>query len=112
MTVDHAPRPAVTLDGVRLELERTTQWPARRDLRPYAGGGPHEVQLPGILIDQADSVGLIDCEIAYAGERREDFGPMISVRAAPDLRIDGLRGERVRAGVERIDYVGTSGPAG
>lgn len=102
----------VTLDGVRLELERTTPWPARRDLRPYADGGPHEVPLPGILIDQADAVGLIECEIAYVGERRDDFGPMISVRAATDLRIDGLRGEPARAGLERIQYVQATAPTG
>lgn len=95
----------VTLDGVRLELERTTDWPARRDLRPYADGGPHEVKLPGILVEQAAGVVLRDCEIAYAGERREDFGPMISIRQAPDLLIDGLRGQPAHPGLARIEHL-------
>lgn len=94
----------IHLDGVRLEIGRHTDWPMRRDLRPAAGGGPHQpVVVPAIHVERAAEVRVSDCEIVWSGERRGDYGSVLTARDAPGLVLEDLRGSAARAGVVDID---------
>lgn len=86
----------VVLNGVRIELERHTPWPARRDLRPAADGGPGHVVVPGIHVERATDVVLRDCEIVWPAEQREQYGAALDVVAAPGLVVDDLREKQAR----------------
>lgn len=94
----------VQLDGVRLELGRTTEWPMRRDLRPAAvGGGPEPCVAPAIDIRRAADVRLHDCDIHWRGEALEDYGSVLRARDAPGLVIEGVRGTAARPDLPDVD---------
>ena len=95
----------VLLDGVRLEVARTTGWPARRDLRPFHDLGPSEVVVPGVHVERAAGVVLRDCEVAFGGSRRDDLGSVLTTWECPDLVVEGLRGEPARPGLPRVATV-------
>ena len=78
----------IVLDGVHLELTRTTGWPARRDLRPASGGGPHHVIVPGFHVERAADVVLRDCAVFTDAE----FGDDVVAIDAPGLVVQGMRG--------------------
>jgi hypothetical protein len=94
----------IVLDGVRVELERWTRWPDRRDLRPYLhGGGPFATTNPGIHVERAGRVVLRDCEIVFSGERRGGFGSAVARADSPGLVIENLIGDAARPDLPRID---------
>ncbi len=94
----------VVLDGVRVELERWTDWPDRRDLRPYVrGGGPYATATPGVHVERAGRVVLRDSEIAFRGERRNGFGSAVAQAESPGLVIENLVGEAARPSLPRVD---------
>ncbi len=94
----------IQLDGVRLEIGRHTDWQMRRDLRPATDGGPHQpVVVPAIHIERAADVRVSDCEIVWRGERRGDYGSVLTARDAPGLMLVEVRGSAARAGVADID---------
>jgi hypothetical protein len=94
----------VVLDGVRLELARTTEWPMRRDLRPGAQGGPHSgVVVPAIHVERAADVRLHDVEVAWCGSSREDYGSVVRALDAPGLAVLDVRGAAARPGFAALD---------
>lgn len=94
----------VQLDGVRLELGRSTQWPMRRDLRPAAtGGGPDHCVAPAVLVEHAVDVRLRDCDIDWRGDDLADYGSVLFARNAPGLILDGVRGSAARPGLPDLD---------
>ena len=93
----------VELDGVRLELGRSTDWPMRRDLRPAAAGGPHPVVAPGIHVERAAGVRIADCRVEWSGGRRDEYGSALVAVAAPGLVVDGLTGTAARPGLPALD---------
>lgn len=101
--VIHAERPGlirnVQLEGVRLDLGRSTDWPMRRDLRPSANGGPVPAAVPAISVERAADVRVRDCEVAWHGNDVTDYGPALAAADAPGLVVDDLRGTAARAGL-------------
>jgi len=94
----------IELDGVRLELGRTTAWPMRRDLRPAAtGGGPDHCIAPALHIERAADVRLRNCDIHWQGEDLSDYGSALVARNAPGLVLDGVRGAAARPGLLDLD---------
>ncbi len=88
----------VVLDGVRLELRRHTDWPARRDLRPWGEREPTPAgAVPGFHVERAAGVVLRDCEVVFAGGTRGDFSGAVTAVDASGLRIEGLRGPTITA---------------
>lgn len=92
----------VLLEGVRLEVARTTGWPARRDLRPFHDLGPSEVVVSGIHVERAAGVVLRDCDVVFSGDRRDDLGSVLTTWECPDLVVDGLRGDPAQPGLPRV----------
>lgn len=104
----------VVLDGVRLELSRSTDWDQRRDLRPWdhangdAGQGLEPgletgVVVPGFAVEQADRVVLRDCEVVWRGPDLDGFGSVVRSRATTGLVLDGVRGRAARPSVPDLD---------
>lgn len=87
----------VVLDGVRIELQKTSKWPGgRHDLRPGAIG-LLERPVAGIYVANATGVRLADAEVVCA--LPADFGPPLEAHNAPGLDHGGLRA----AGTALID---------
>ena len=61
----------VVLDGVRIELDRWSRWPAGEYDRRPTPNGPEVYAHPtsGIHIDTATDVTLRNCEVVWAGRR-------------------------------------------
>ncbi len=94
----------IQLDGVRLELGRTTPWPIRRDLRPAAtGGGPHDCIAPAAQIERAADVRLREVDIHWSGTDLSDYGSALVTRNTPGLVLDGIRGAAARPGLPDLD---------
>ena len=93
----------VRFDGVSVELARTTDWPARRDLRPAAsGGGPYRVEVPGFFLHRATGTRIRDCDVRWAGERREEYSSALVAEHCPGLILDDFRGDAARPGVAAV----------
>lgn len=93
----------IHLDGIRLELGRTTRWPMRRDLRPAAtGGGPHDCTAPAVHIERAADVRLRDVDIHWSDKDMGDYGSALVAEDAPGLVLNGIRGA-ARPGLPDFD---------
>lgn len=92
----------VVLDGVRLEIACHTPWAGRRDLRPAANGGPHDVVVPGVYVEQATGVEIRDSQVLWLGDRRDEYGSALVAVDAPGLVADGLRGSVARPGIPDV----------
>lgn len=102
----------IQLDGVRLELGRTTAWPMRRDLRPAAtGGGPHDCIAPAVHIERAADVRLRDIDIHWQEGDLSDYGSALVARDTPGLVLDGVRGKAARPGLPDLDTDQVTAPA-
>ena len=79
----------VVLDGVRIELRKTSKWPAgRHDLRPGAIGLV-ERPVAGVFVANARDVRLADVEVVC--DHPESFGAALEAHHAPGLDVGGLR---------------------
>lgn len=93
----------VVLDGVRIELDRWSRWPAGEYDRRPTSDGPEVYAHPtsGIHVDTASDVTLRNCEVAWAGADPA-FAHAVEAIDVDDLVIEGLRGTAARDDLDPI----------
>lgn len=93
----------VVLDGVRIELDRWSSWPAGEYDRRPTTDGPQVYAHPtsGIHIDTATDVTLRNCEVVWAGTD-EHFAHAVEAIDVDGLVIEGLRGVAARPDLEPV----------
>jgi len=93
----------VVLDGVRIELDRWSRWPAGEYDRRPTSNGPEVYAHPtsGIHIDTATDVTLRNCEVVWAGADPA-FAHAVEAVDVEDLVIENLRGTAARPDLEPV----------
>lgn len=93
----------VVLDGVRIELDRWSRWPAGEYDRRPTSDGPEVYAHPtsGIHIDTATDVTLRNCEVVWAGADPA-FAHAVEAIDVDGLVIEGLRGTAARPSLEAV----------
>lgn len=93
----------VVLDGVRIELDRWSRWPAGEYDRRPTSNGPEVYAHPtsGIHVDTASDVTLRSCEVVWAGSDPE-FAHAVEAVDVEDLVIENLRGTAARPELEPV----------
>ena len=93
----------VVLDGVRIELDRWSPWPAGEYDRRPTSDGPEVYAHPtsGFHIDTASDVTLRNCEVVWAGTD-EHFAHAVEAVDVDGLVIEGLRGVAARPELDAV----------
>ncbi|RHA42284.1 hypothetical protein, partial [Cellulomonas rhizosphaerae] len=93
----------VVLEGVRIELDRWSRWPAGEYDRRPTSNGPEVYAHPtsGIHIDTATDVTLRNCEVVWAGADPA-FAHAVEAVDVEDLVIENLRGTAARPDLEPV----------
>lgn len=83
----------VTLDNVRLELDKWSRWPGGRlDLRPCPGEQMPERPTDALTIHHATDVVLRNVDVVWGQHRPPYFGRALRAETAENLTLDNFRG--------------------
>ncbi len=88
-----APIEDVQIDGLKLEIAKSTSWPSRIDLRPTEGWyGPQEkdVTIAGFDLQDVKGIVIRNSEVRWGPNPPPQFGPLIK-----QVRVEGLRTENL-----------------
>lgn len=84
----------VVLDSIALDIEKTTQWPSRIDLRPPENLGIVEkgVVVAGFHVQDARDVTLRDCSVRWGPNPPPSYGRALQINRVSGLRVEGFSG--------------------
>ena len=84
----------IVLDGVTLDIAKTTDWPSRFDLRPPEELGVEEkgVVIAGIHIQDARQVTLRDCLVRWGPNPPASYGPALRTERVEGLHVENFQG--------------------
>lgn len=93
----------ITLDNVRLEIARWTDWQGDYiDRRPCAGEGVTHRPIPAVLCQHARRVTLRHCEVAWADNLPNYLSHALEAQNCPNLKLDDFTGAAARENVDAI----------
>lgn len=100
----------IVLDNVRIEIDKSTGWPAgRHDRRPMLGEWPGALSdhpTAGVYCEHARDVTLRNVEVAWGPNRPESFGQALEAHDVQGLKLQGFLGQAAhpdRHAPQRID---------
>jgi polygalacturonase len=84
----------IVLDDVTLDIEKTTAWPSRFDLRPPEELGviAQGVVIAGIDIQDARGVALRHCVVRWGPHPPASYGPALRTVRVADLTVEDFHG--------------------
>ena len=84
----------VTFDNVRIEIDKTTDWPGGLyDTRPGIHRGVYEHKTAGLYLHHARDVELEDVEVAWGENRPDYFGPALETHHVTGLALEDFQGQ-------------------
>lgn len=89
----------VVLDGVDLDLAKSSKWPAgRHDLRPGHRAQLVERRIAGVYVANATDVRLREVRVRFAAGLPPEYGAALEAHNAPGLDAAGLSGAAAHPG--------------
>lgn len=84
----------IHFDRVRVEISKTTPWPAgRQDFRPQPGEQMPVFPTSGFMLRNAAHVTFRDCDVTWGARRDSAYRYALDAEHAPGLLAEGLSGE-------------------
>jgi len=89
----------LVFDNVRVEMDKWSKWPARRDLRPLPGYGDQDLQhgvsaaaVSAFHVENARGVTVRNCEVTWAGMPQPFWRHALEAHNVDGLVLEQLRG--------------------
>ncbi|MCS7060143.1 MAG: glycosyl hydrolase family 28 protein [Anaerolineae bacterium] len=83
----------ITLDHVRLEIDKWSKWPGgRQDIRPCPGEGLIKQDTHGVFVRNARNVTLRNCEVVWGANRPPYFRHALETHHVDNLILENFKG--------------------
>lgn len=90
----------IVFDGVRVEMDKWSKWPTRRDLRPLPGYGDAALEhgvteqpVSAFHLECARGVTLRNCEVAWKDAPRDCWRHALESHGVEGLTLENFRGQ-------------------